>query len=207
MPLIRSRDAGTALAPLPPSNALAGLHDVDEQVRWASARALGGLPDHAQALARALAAESSPRVREAMLTSLSRMGPQGLGAITPLLRSDDASLRTAALDVLRIEVVRANDVLEPLLADADSDVRILSCELARSLPSGVASALLCNLLKHEGDINVCAAAVEVLAEVGQADALPVLAESAQRFPESPFLTFAIRMASERIRTQTPPPRD
>ena len=45
-------------------------------------------------------------------------------------------------------------------------LRLLACELTRNLPSGEAARLLCGLLEHEAEPNVCAAAVEVLAEVG-----------------------------------------
>ena len=52
------------------------------------------------------------------------------------------------------------------LADGDPDVRILATELARNMPAADATHLLCGLLEHEQHPNVCAAAVEVLAEVG-----------------------------------------
>ena len=87
-------------------------------------------------------------------------------AMLPMLRSDDAALRTGALDALRSSVIATHELLPLLLNDRDVDVRILSCELARGLPSDEASRSLCALLDREVEINVCAAAVEVLAEVG-----------------------------------------
>ena len=54
------------------------------------------------------------------------------------------------------------------------------------------------ILATESQANVCAAAVEVLAEVGGPELLPALAECAARFPDDPFLAFAVQVASERI---------
>ena len=85
-----------------------------------------------------------------------------------------------------------------LLADPDSDVRLLSCELVRGLPEGEANRLLCDLLERETEKNVCAAAVEVLAEIGRPEALPALARCAERFAGDPFLAFGIKVATDRI---------
>ena len=48
----------------------------------------------------------------------------------------------------------------------------------------------------------CAAVVEVLAEIGGAEALPALAQCAERFDATPFLAFTIKIAMDRIRSQT-----
>lgn len=199
MPLVRkpTQPAGR----LKPSAAevLCGLGSGNPEERWTAARAAAGLPESAGALAAALARETDPRVREAMFTSLARIGTRdSVAGLLPMLRSDDAALRTGALDVLRSSVIATHELLPQLLSDPDVDVRILSCELARGLSSEEASRSLCELLTRETEINVCAAAVEVLAEVGNEAALPVLAQCAQRFPQVPFLTFAIRLATARI---------
>ena len=53
-------------------------------------------------LAAALSRESDPRVREAIFTGLARIATaESAAAVLPYLRSDDAGLRTAALDALR----------------------------------------------------------------------------------------------------------
>ena len=85
-----------------------------------------------------------------------------------------------------------------LLRDADSDVRILAIELVRNMPAADATRLLCGLLEQEQHPNVCAAAIDVLAEVGTRDALPALEACAGRFAETPFLPFAISIAIARI---------
>lgn len=203
MPLIRKSPAPAAGDRLP----VGGLASADADARWTAARRLGDDPDSVEALGRALAQESEPRVREAILTSLTRIGgPRAAAVITPHLRSDDAALRTAALDALRALPEAASEHLAELLADPDSDVRVLACELGRVVPQAAADRLLSRLLEREAHPNVCAAAVEVLAEVGSAQALPALDACAQRFAGEPFLAFSIRTARARISEKNGAPR-
>jgi len=150
-------------------------------------------------LGKALSQETDARVREAIFTSLiSSSTAESIEAILPHLRSDDANLRTGALDALRAMPAAARPYLPALLADEHPDVRLLSCEIARALSSAQATPLLCDLLDREAEANVCAAAIDVLAEIGGPEALPVLARCAERFAHTPFLAFAIKVAAQRI---------
>lgn len=199
MPLVRKPAHPAEHRKPAPAEVLAGLVSASPEERWDAARAAGELPQAAAALAAALPQETDVRVRETMFTSLVRIGTRdSIASILPMLRSDDSALRTGALDALRSSPVAAHEFLAQLLSDPDADVRILSCELARSLPSEEANRGLCALLAREPEVNVCAAAVEVLAEVGDQSALPTLADCARRFSEVPFLGFAIRLATDRI---------
>jgi HEAT repeat protein len=203
MPLVRKPKSAPSFAAADESGALTALASANPEERWAAARAAAEVAGSAGALARALRTENDPRVREAMFTSLARIGtPESGSQLLPLLRSDDAQLRTGALDALRMMAGALQEMLPQLLKDPDPDVRILSSVLARSLPGDEATTLLCVLLAAEQQINVCAAAIEVLAEVGTPAALPVLAECAQRFRNAPFLGFAITTATDRINAQS-----
>ncbi|MDQ2642064.1 MAG: HEAT repeat domain-containing protein [Pseudomonadota bacterium] len=200
MPFVRKTLQAPPGKPATPQDILAGLASPSEEQRWTAARAASGSATFSRPLADALQAETVPRVREALLTSLVRIGnAESVAAMLPLLRSDDATLRVAALDALRLMVRGSGALLRDLLHDADVDVRVLSCELARELAGATATQLLDELLQSEEDPNVCAAAVEVLAEVGGREALPALEACASRFSDTPFLAFAIRVASDRIR--------
>lgn len=199
MPLVRKPTQPQGQPKPSAAEVLTGLGSANPEARWAAVRAAAELPDMAAALAAALPQESDGRVREAMFTSLARIGTRdSIAGMLPMLRSDDAALRTGALDALRSSVIATHELLPHLLNDPDVDVRILSCELARSLPSEQANLSLCALLAREAEINVCAAAIEVLAEVGNSTALPILEQCAQRFSHVPFLTFAIKLATDRI---------
>jgi HEAT repeat protein len=203
MPLIRKPVDASVSHDATRPDVLNGLRDSDPEQRWSAARAAADVPGGADALIEALQSEGSPRVREAMLTSLMRIGsPTSIASIVRFLRSDDASLRTSALDALRTrhDVVRAH--LPTLMNDPDIDVRVLSCEVVRGLPSAEATQMLCDLLGRESEPNVCAAAIDVLAEVGDARALSALAECAKRFHDTPFLAFATKIATARILEQS-----
>jgi hypothetical protein len=197
MPLIR-RPAGDVAPASASAAGGGGLASADADARWSAARRMTA-PDDVGALAAALDREADPRVREAILTSLARIGDAASArAVAGHVRSDDAALRTAALDALRGMPRGVMACLPGLLADPDSDVRLLACELARDAPGPEPARLLCELIERDAEANVVAAAVDVLAEVGGREALPALGRCAARFADQPFLAFSIRVASERI---------
>ena len=210
MPLIR-RDS--TQPPRPAPDGLPGsagsrsvLRTGSAEQRWAAARTLGGTTtsEGTQALGAALTSETDLRVREAIFTSLVRIsGGESVDMVLPCLRSNDPQLRTGAMDALRAMIADVHPVLPALLIDPDPDIRILTCDLVRELPSVDATRLLCELLSRETEANVCAAAVDVLAEIGEADALPTLQACAVRFDDVTFLSFAIRLAMERITAERP----
>ena len=118
--------------------------------------------------------------------------------MVPHLRSDDANLRTGALDALRAMPQACRPHLPALLADSDADVRLLSCELARGLPDEEANRLLCDLLERETEKNVCAAAIEVLAEIGRPEALPVAGALRSALRRRSLHRLRLKVATERI---------
>jgi HEAT repeat protein len=178
---------------------IAALNSPDAEVRWTAARALGGVAAAVPALATALGGEQSPRVREAIMTALMRVGDEAsVRALVPCLRSEDAGQRSAATEALQSLPQAVAPFMAALLADADADVRLLATELARNMPPKDATRMLCGLLEKEPHPNVCAAVVEVLAEVGTRDAVPALEACAARFAGVPFLPFAISTTIARI---------
>jgi len=200
MPLIRkSPDTAARADP-------ADLSSTSADARWTAARDAADRPDSVAALAAALSRESDGRVREAIFTALTRIATEdSVAAVLPYIRSNDAGLRTGALDALRAMPGLTRPHLPQLLADPDGDVRLLSCDLARAMGGAEMSQILCRLIESETETNVCAAAVEALAEIGDADALPSLTRCAARFPDDPFLAFAIQAAADRLSRQ--PGRD
>jgi HEAT repeat protein len=204
VPLIRKEPPG-ALAQNVPSTDLLVRGTPDE--RWSAARAMGADAAGVAALASALLGESDARVREAILTSLARSAtPAAVDALLPHLRSDDAGLRTGALDALQAMRLAVAPRLGELLHDPDSDVRLLACDLVRNVPAAEASSLLAGILHNEPEPNVCAAAVDVLAEVGGPADLPALSACAERFPNETFLRFCIEATVQRISAEGPQPR-
>ena len=205
MPLIRKPpppDSGASPAAPDPAAVFAALARGTDDERWSAARAAADLPESVPALEGALRSEQSPVVREALFSALATIAtPRSVEAVLPFLRSDDAAIRTEASDALLAMKDVAWPCIAPLLRDPSADVRVLACGLIREMPGEVAASLCCGVLESEPEANVCAAAVEVLAEVGEASALPVLERCAKRFSETPFLQFSIQMAIDRVRSQ------
>jgi HEAT repeat protein len=178
---------------------VAALNSPDAEARWSAARALGGRADAVASLARALGAEHVARVREAIMTALMRIGDEAsVRALLPYLRSQDARQRATAIEALQALPEAILPFMAALLSDDDADVRTLAAELARNMPANDATHFLCRLLEQEQHPNVCAAAVDVLAEVGTRDAIPTLKACAERFSNTPFLPFAVATTIARI---------
>jgi len=197
VPLIRGSKGTTSGEISAPHRA--ALDSPDAESRWTAARALAGQADAVPALAAALDREPTPRVREAMMTALIRIGnAASIEVILPYLRSEDAGLRAAAIEALQALPDAIAPFMAPLLSDDDSDVRLLATELARNMEASEATHLLCELIEREHHPNVCAAAIDVLTEVGTPEALPTLEKCAVRFAATPFLPFAISVAMSRI---------
>ncbi len=166
--------------------------------RWAAARALGQDETAVALLAGALGTEQASDVREAIFTSLVLIHTsEAAAALASIIRSDDAQLRTGALDALSAVMDVARPFLPGLLSDPDPDVRLLACELARALEPSDGADLLCTMLTTEQQPNVCGAAVDVLSEIGADSVVDVLKKCAERFAEDPFLEYAIAEAIER----------
>ena len=167
--------------------------------RWAAVRRLAASPENTARLGERLAHEQDKRVREAIFTALAHIGTEeAVRFVLPYLRSEDAAVRTEAMGALCAMPNASLPQIPALLSDADPDIRLLTCEIVRQLPAATANELLCRLLDNEEQANVCAAAVEVLYEVGEPSALPVLAKCAERFADVAFAAFAIQIAVTRI---------
>jgi HEAT repeat protein len=192
MPLIRRGSDTTGADSTPAANWAAELKSASSDARWAAARSAADQPEAVALLAEALAQEDNERVREAIVTSL--VGIATVEAAATLL----PYLRTCALDGLRAMPELAKAHLKQLLADPDGDVRLLACDLARDLSDPEVPRILCALLESEPSANVCAAAVESLAEIGDASAIASLERCAARFRDDPFLAFAVKVAARRL---------
>jgi HEAT repeat protein len=204
MPLVRSNSAKPASPDAREPSASLTSATIDD--RWAAARSSES-PASVPSLAAALARENAAKVREAIFTALARIATrQSALAVLPYLRADEASTRAGALDALRAMPAATAQHVAVLLADKDPDVRLLACDLVRDMGDADGALLLSELLETDPEANVCAAAVEVLAEVADAGALPALSHCATRFPNDPFLAFAIKVATARLGSGPARPR-
>jgi len=184
-----------------PHTLLAELYAAEPARRRTAARHLATYPHAASALCARLAVEPAASVRSVIFTVLIGLcSEDAVRGLLPCLRSEDAALRNAAIEALR----HMPDVLEPhirsLLEDNDSDVRIFAVNVLGALAHAQAPRWLEAVVRCDPHVNVCAAAVEGLAELGEQASRSVLGELPGRFPEEPFIAFAVKAALARIGT-------
>jgi HEAT repeat protein len=113
------------------------------------------------------------------------------------LRTAAFSLRNSAVEALAL-VPETADLVPELLVDPDPDVRVLCLMVLASLRDPRVPGWLLEVVEHDRDANVCGCAVDVLAEVGDLGNHDALKALPARFPDDPFLPFAVQSAIERL---------
>jgi len=177
----------------PASNApgIGDLSHPSPEVRRAAALGQRDHPETVDLRLDALAAETDDSVRQAILSSLAPPLPEGaVGRLTGLLRSDDAALRSDVTTWLEPHGDLVAPYVPELLDDPDPDVRILTLNLVGTSDVPAASSLLVGVLERETHENVVCAALEALAEVGDAQAIEAVRSVRARFADEPFVAFA-----------------
>jgi HEAT repeat protein len=178
---------------------LVDLQSPESGVRRAAARELANHPEAAAALCDRLEREVSPSVRAVLFTSLIRLqSPEVVARLAAHLRSDDAPLRNGAIEALQEMPEAVTPHLRTLLADEDSDVRIFAVNILGALRHAGAPEMLAEVVRAEPHVNVCAAAVDALAEIGGPEVVGALEALRARFAGEAFMAFAIDTAIRRI---------
>lgn len=204
MALVKANRQTTLPLPgAPPRDLAAALSDLtaaEPSVRRAAIRDLAAYPDAAMDLCDLLEGEASPSVRAVLFSTLIHLqSPTVAGRLAELLRSDDVPLRNAAIEALQEMPDAVAPHLQRLLTDDDSDVRLFAVNILAVLRHVQAPEWLAAVVRSDPHVNVCAAAVDGLAEVGGAEVLGDLAALRQRFAGNAFMAFAIDAAMLRIR--------
>jgi HEAT repeat protein len=143
--------------------------------------------------------EADVSVREVILTTLIRTGDfTAVLGLVECLRSEDAALRNEAIDALKQMPEEVAPVMRGMLEDDDSDVRIFAVNILESLRHPLVESWLIDVIQTDAHVNVCAAAVDLLGEVGSMAAREALLGLKQRFPDEPYVQFAADLALRRI---------
>ncbi|MBF5094547.1 HEAT repeat domain-containing protein [Azospirillum sp. INR13] len=210
MGLVKKKAGATPSGPAAPdaqvdrmADPLAALEDADASVRRDAAHGLGHAapPGAVAALARRLETEGDAGVREAILTALARIATgEAAAALLPFLDREDAALRNGVLESLQqMPAEVAAPALLPLLGHADPDLRIFAVQGLGGLAHPGRADWLAAVMERDADVNVGLAAVEALAEAGSPEALSSLETLARRFPDDPFVAFAVDAARSSFR--------
>ncbi len=178
---------------------LQSLEDASATTRRWAARDLANCPNAAAALVQRLKAETDLSVREVILTSLTQLGDAtAVAGLVECLRSEDAARRNEAVEAMKQLPEEVAPIMQDLLSDADADVRIFAVNILESLCHPDVEQWLIEVIRADPHINVCATAVDLLAEVGTPAALAALAALKVRFAGEPYIEFAANLALRRV---------
>lgn len=175
------------------------LSHTDSELRRMAARDLGGVELAVPAMAEQLGQERQRDVAEAMLAALGKTGSEdAVAALIELLRSNDAWLRNETIEVLKGMPQAIGTHMARLLKDPDPDVRIFAVNVLESLRHPQVVPWLVQVIEQDAHVNVCATALDLLAETGDESCLSALDSVQQRFSDEPYLQFVAKIARDRI---------
>jgi HEAT repeat protein len=178
---------------------VAQLHDTDASVRRRAVHDLAGRQGSVEALFGRMRVEDDRSVLDALFTAIAaHPGKRTVELLLDLLRTEDAVLRNGAIEALAMMPAEVGPRISAMLHDPDSDVRILTVNLLGELRHANVRRWLAEVLARETHVNVVAAAIEVLAEVGTPEELDVLRAVRERLGGDAFVVFAADVAIERI---------
>jgi HEAT repeat protein len=199
--LVRRNETAESHPPSLSNDALIGqISATDPAVRRRAVRALDSSDRSVDALIAQLAGETAPSVRSAIFNALSSAAsPRAIESLLLQLRSEDAALRNGAIDALQTLPRLVGPHVERLLADPDPDVRISTVSILSALAHPDIPEWLLGVVRRDDNVNVCAAAVDALAEAGDEAAIETINALPQRFPGVPYIAFAAATAVRRIR--------
>jgi HEAT repeat protein len=150
-------------------------------------------------LVRRLGLETDQAVREVIFSTLTRLGDSAaVAGLVGCLRSEDAGLRNEAIEAMKMLPDAVSLIMQGLLNDADSDVRIFAVNILEALRHPDVEKWLTEVIERDAHVNVCATAVDLLGEVGSQAALQSLRSLKSRFAGEPYIQFASDLAIKRI---------
>lgn len=159
-------------------------------------------PETTHVLLQHLAVEKDVRVLELLFLALSRAdGEEVVPALLELLSSEDVLSRNRALEVLADFGEQVSKAMQQHLQTADVDKRIFLVNLMGELKHPQVAQWIQDILLRDPHINVVAAALEVAAEVGDAQTVAAIDVAVQRFADDAFIGFAAEIARQRIGVQ------
>lgn len=174
------------------------LHNPSADIRRRAAADLACCQQASAWLLKQLQQESSPSVRQVIITSLTRINtPEAVRGLAVCLRNDDARLRNDAIEAMKQMPDAMAPVIEELLQDQDPDIRIFAVNILESLCHEQVEDWLLRVMEHDPHINVVCAALDIIGEVGSDKSLPVLERTSTRFNDA-YVGFACELAIRRI---------
>ena len=171
--------------------------DVDK--RSAAARSAVQFPECGVALCAHLETETDLAVRAHIVTTLIKIqSPTIAECLIHYLRSEDVGLRNDVIVALQQMPDSVAPLMHELLRDNDVDVRIFALNILGGMRNADAREWILEVIARDPHMNVCATALDALAEIGTPAMIPALQELATRF-NNDYIRFAVDVAIRRIR--------
>jgi HEAT repeat protein len=175
------------------------LNHEDSKVRRWAVRDLAQLPNASSVLVTRLEHEDNASVRTAILNALAKLGDTiAMNGLVECLRSEEAALRNEAIEILKELPHEVEPIIDELLTDADSDVRIFAVNILESLRHQHVEQWLIGVIEKDSHVNVCSTALDLLSEIGTELAVPAIKQLKARFPDEPYVCFSADLALKRI---------
>jgi len=178
---------------------VAQLHDANPVARRWAARDLSYFPEASAALVGRLRLEQEPSVRGVIFTTLTRLGgPVAVAGLTACLRTDDAALRNEAIEAMKSLPDEMAPIVQKLLVDPDSDVRIFAVNILEALNHPATESWLIDVIDRDSQVNVCSAALDLLAEVGTRASVESVTRLKNHFGGEPYIQFSAALVLKRL---------
>lgn len=166
--------------------------------RWA-ARDLAKYKEASPYLLKVLQNEKDISVREVILSSLLDLRDEiAVKGLIELLKSDDALLRNEVIETLKEMPEEVVPHIEKLINSEDSDLRIFAINIMESLRHPKVLEWLKQILDKEKNVNVLANALDLVAEVGTDEFIPLIEKIKENFKDEPYIQFVSDLAIGRI---------
>jgi len=172
--------------------------NIPSERRWA-ARDLANYSDASRYLLDHLDNEKNISVREVIISSLLKIRDEiAINGLIDYLKSDDAHLRNSAIEALKQIPDEVSPYIDKLIHDSEPDVRIFTINILESLRHPNVIKWLVEVIEKDQNLNVCATALDLLAEVGTEETIPAIKKLKDRFKDEPYIQFTVDIALRRI---------
>ncbi|MDX8413400.1 MAG: HEAT repeat domain-containing protein [Mariprofundales bacterium] len=166
----------------------------------------GDSPAVVDALVAAMEGDADRGVQEAACSALVQINSEAVFKhAARLVGCEDAYVRNAASDILAESNGVPDTIFAEMMKSEDSDVRIFATVTVDNRRVRTLLPLLTEILYHDDNINVVSAAVNALGNLGCRDMrddgksdVDALLAAGRRFPDEPFISFAVNSAIEQI---------
>lgn len=177
---------------------------LDTESRRKMLKELASIPESLPFLIGKAKCETNPRLRQSLFDTLiliarhENLEQETVEAVLELLCDGDAEVRSHAVGFLSVFPRATGKVMPALLGDDNPDTRLYALDVLQHLVHPDVPVWLTGVLQSEQHPNVMASAIDRCIEAGCIDLSAMADDIAARFQGSPFIGFALSLATKRL---------